>query len=198
MTTKIAATCSMFWPCWFDQHEGAGAWLGAVATFAAVSVALLLPILFRWLDRADENRQVAMDSFLASHHARSALLLIMELQRERYAIGETPLNTTHRQWAFELGVADGALAIAMEAELRDPALLPYLVAARAWAQMALRVLDLSPADGLFQMQYSTAAREAASTDLLRLQHQFLDFATSPAWRRFGKRRPPSGPMSQVV
>lgn len=70
MSPKIAAACTTLWPCWFDQHEGAGAWLGAVATFMAACVALLLPFLLRWLDRVDTDRQFAWDSFLAAHHAR--------------------------------------------------------------------------------------------------------------------------------
>lgn len=88
MSLKIAVACTTLWPCWFDQHEGAGAWLGAIATFMAACVALLLPFLLRWLDRVDTDRQLAWDSFLAAHHARGALLLIMELQRERFAIGQ--------------------------------------------------------------------------------------------------------------
>lgn len=189
MSLKIAVACTTLWPCWFDQHEGAGAWLGAIATFMAACVALLLPFLLRWLDRVDTDRQLAWDSFLAAHHARGALLLIMELQRERFATGQNPLNATNRQWAFELDVADGTLAFLMEAKLRDPALLPHLVSARAWTQVALQTLDLSPADGLFQMQYSTAAREQAASDLLRLQHQFLEFATKTFPRRLRRPRP---------
>lgn len=88
-----------------------------------------------------------------------------------------------------MGVADSTLAISMETKLRDPALLPHLVEARAWTQMALQTLDLSPADGLFQMQYSTAAREQAACDLLRLQHQFLECATKPIPRRLRRPRP---------
>jgi len=169
--------------CWFDVHEGLGVWIGSAASLFVGMVALALPFLLRWLDRVSKLQQISLNSFLAVHHARGALLLIMELQRYLYSLGQTPLNATNRQWEFELGVAQGTLEMAMKSEIRDPAVLPELVAVLGWTKMALGVLPLDGADGLFHMQYSTAAREKSAADLLRMQHTFLDNATRLLPRR---------------
>jgi hypothetical protein len=172
--------------CWIDQHEGVGVWAGAVATLLAVCVALVLPFLMRASDHADARRRIASNSVLAIHHATGILHLIMELQTELCAIGQTPLNRTNRQWAFDLVVMDGALKLAMDAELRDPMLLRLLVACREWAQMALSVLSLDPDKGLFELQFSTATREATTAELLRLRKQFLALAPDSGPGRDGK------------
>lgn len=179
--------------CWFDHHEGAGSWLGALATFLAVVVALALPFVMRWLDHVSQIQRVAFSSFMATHHARTALKLIMDLQRELYARGQTELNATNRQWEFELQVAHDTMAQAVKPELRDPALLPLLMATQRWIEMAIGVLPLSQADGLFQMQYSTAAREKTFDDLLALQLEFLEVSTH-LWppRRKRSNAPPMG------
>lgn len=162
-------------PIWFDPHEGLGVWLGSIASVFVALVALGLPFLMRWLDKVSQRRKTAANSITAAHHARHALGVILEWQKELYFIGQNPMNRSERRWAFEFQVAARTLTNSLELDFGDPGLQRLAVAALTWSEMALDLTALPPDEALFQLQYTTAPREAADAELQReLRHFMLE------------------------
>ncbi len=175
LVAKTAATAA---PIWFDGHEGLGVWVGSLASVIVAAVALGLPFLMRWLDGDARRRNGAATSITAAHHARYALGLIVHFQEECWAIVQNPLNKSGRQWAFELQIARRTLESAQTLEIGDPGLRRLMIAAQAWMEQAETLVPLPADEALFQLQYSTGARQAADAELLHhLRHFMLRFGT---------------------
>ena len=106
--------------------------------------------------------------------AIGALKTIADLQGDLYEQQRTSQGGQNRQWAFELRVGEETVRKALTDDIGDPALIEHLVAVQAWAADTRTVLPLPAKDALFQLQYSTQAREAAEASLRRMMPGFLD------------------------
>ena len=172
-------TCS---GSWLDQHEALAVWLGGVASFFVAIVALGVVFLQQFLQRrsdlARDNERVALNSFLAANHARGALLLIDEWQHDLFDRVKTPTGgRLGRQWRFELAVSEETVKLALETEIRDPALVQNVVKVRAWLRDTLVFVTRPPEVALHELQFSTNAREQAAQQLKDAFGFFIDAST---------------------
>jgi hypothetical protein len=165
--------------CWIDQHEALAVWTGSIASLVVAATAVFMVLLQRWLERVGERQRIANCSMLACHHARGALHVIMDYQRDLYerlrSGGELFIN---RQWAFDLEVALDTVELALRTDIFDPALVADLASVRAWTKIAIdtsrtATFQNEPKPALDRLQASTTAREQADEGLLRMQKVFL-------------------------
>jgi hypothetical protein len=124
---------------YFDGHEGAGVWLGALASLLVAVVAVAVPHVQHHLESRTKLQNLHYGRVLAFTAGLSGLKLLTELQGEAFERGRTGQgNPIFRDWEFELRAAQQAVSLSTMTDLRDPVAIERLVNIRLWLADARR------------------------------------------------------------